>query len=841
MRESSAGGSDSSDPFSHSSLQLVPLLEAEQIDYLDSQSESTSMENESPSPPLPPVMSTTSTSPDEKLTRGTLNLGLARTDGVQTSTQNVPVNVEQRGSKTIDGELTSHNFHKSENNNKNTHLTVNGSGVGNTKNNQISRTMDDDSLGLRSAGGSSPPHQREPEGDVPRHRIGESRRFSDDLYAIVSKELDDDRETSTSDNEVRPLQPPSPPQVIKEISIREDIDYDEDGNEGDGDGDEVSEPSAAVEVVRISSTPSPAPLKATQAHSPTEPQDSWKPMNDSFEIMNTPHRGEQSLRPPSIPDQTPQESDLSVYSIHSGFAIQDPHAPRIVPGMMVQSPAPYAHPYATLTSQIHPALQSQHSNGYSQHYQHHPYAPPPPPVVMAPPSIGKRKVHFRLVEDLAAPTWKGVRGSFLSFRRGSNRNLLAPSPMMEESQQMERGRVTVSWYEGTNSLELTEHVRNAIIRKVGLEGTIKLAEFRIMDDTSNPPEEIVLSPYIPSGSRLLIRFTTRDASGEITPPYGRHPSYIGGAPESPSAAPSPHTSALDLHGLGLNSNQLALLGARLKGLQIPEDGNKAGKSGSTPPKRSSSRVSEHRRSKADRINEIQENNKDEKSKEEDGKDDQSSVFEMQSLHPEDSIQKSLQNITELLMMERQKVRYYPRQEKRQVVFTLANYFVLFLSLIAISAEIQARAPEWNAAIERHLNSVKNCSKDQDALFECVSNGDFSGLVASVILWLSRSAATKRIFLFGFDSPRKLWTVVYESLVTAVCWGFSYMFIRRGLNPDTNRNFLQKYWKDAVYGSLAGFNAAFMKGVLKNLIPQEAIEDALQQRQVKILSWLPSFA
>ncbi len=337
---------------------------------------------------------------------------------------------------------------------------------------------------------------------------------------------------------------------------------------------------------------------------------------------------------------------------------------------------------------------------------------------------------------------------------------------------------------------------------------------------------------------MLIRFTTRDAGGDITPPYGRQPSYTGGAPDSPSAAPSPHTSALDLHGLGLNSNQLALLGARLKGLQFPT-GGELGKTGSTPPKKSS-RLLELRRSKSDRINEKSDPN-DEKSREEDSKDDQSSVFEMQSLHPEDTIQKSLQNITDLLMIERQKARYYPKQEKRQVVFTLANYFVLFLSLIAISAEIQARAPEWNAAIERHLKSVENCSKDQDALFECVSNGDFSGLVASVVLWISRSAATKRIFLFGFDSPRKLWTVVYESLVTAFCWGFSYMFIRRGLNPDTNRNFLQKYWKDAVYGSLAGFNAAFMKGVLKNLIPQEAIEDALQQRQVKILSWLPSFA
>jgi hypothetical protein len=145
-------------------------------------------------------------------------------------------------------------------------------------------------------------------------------------------------------------------------------------------------------------------------------------------------------------------------------------------------------------------------------------------------------------------------------------------------------------------------------------------------------------------------------------------------------------------------------------------------------------------------------------------------------------------------------------------------------------------------MERQLKNVQNCSKDKESLFQCVENGDMAGLVASVLLWISRSAATKRIFLFGFESPKKLWTVVYESLVTAVCWGFSYVFIRRGMNPDTSHRFLQKYWKDAIYGSLAGFNAAFMKQVLKNLIPQEAIEDALQDRQFKLhfLSWLPSF-
>ena len=340
-----------------------------------------------------------------------------------------------------------------------------------------------------------------------------------------------------------------------------------------------------------------------------------------------------------------------------------------------------------------------------------------------------------------------------------------------------------------------------------------------------------MSPYIPDGSRLLLRFNIKDAD-EDEP-------YTGGAPDSPSAAPSPHTSVMDLQGLGLTANQLALLAPRLKMPDL-EDLNRDGSK--------KNKKIDRRRSKSEKDNVTfagdtereQREAKEKANQDDDNKSTASTTAEMESLHPEGEIEKSLRQITELLISERQK-RYLPKQEKRQVVFVVANYFVLFISLIAISAEIQARAPGWNAAMEQQLKSVQNCSRDQDALYECVSKGDLAGLVASVILWISRSTATRRIFLFGFESPKKLWTVVYESLVTAVCWGFSYMFIRRGMNPDTNRNFLQKYWKDAVYGSLAGFNAAFMKHVLKNLIPQEAIEDALQDRQLKILSWLPSFA
>jgi hypothetical protein len=364
-----------------------------------------------------------------------------------------------------------------------------------------------------------------------------------------------------------------------------------------------------------------------------------------------------------------------------------------------------------------------------------------------------------------------------------------------------------------------------------------------------------LSPFIPDGSKLLLRFTTSDAGGDRTPTPGRR-AYTGGAPDSPSAAPSPYPSSHDLHGLGLNANQLALLSARLKGLQIPLP------SDTMPPFKLETRAPasthrkkserEYRGSKTEKTedddaqeesaenNNNNNNNEGPTKNEDDAKSTTSTNVETASLHPEDAIEAQIQQIKELLLAQRIK-RDVPRQEKRQVVFVLANYFVLFLSLIAISVEIQARAPSWQKNIEQQLTNVQNCATDQDSLYDCVSNGDFAGLIASVLLWISRSAATKRIFLFGFESPKKLWTVVYESLVTAVCWGFSYMFIRRGMNPDTQRNFLQKYWKDAAYGSLAGFNAAFMKHVLKNLIPQEAIEDAIQDRHLKILSWLPSFS
>lgn len=297
--------------------------------------------------------------------------------------------------------------------------------------------------------------------------------------------------------------------------------------------------------------------------------------------------------------------------------------------------------------------------------------------------------------------------------------------------------------------------------------------------------EIVLSPFIPDGSHFLLRFSLKDASNEGTAtPMSI---YSGRAPDSPPPSQSPHHNRRGSFLSGLSTKQLESLRKQLNTLAGDTNGaNGQGRSKLTKDKPDGS----PRQGRGnDGVSAPQEAVGHENDSDEDD----------MLLHSGDPIEAHLRQITELLISDRKDRRNtYRKREKRQVVFMLANYFVLFLSLIALSAEIQARAPGWLASLEQQMKDVAVCAADKDALFKCVSNGDFAGLVASVILWLSRSVATRRIFLFGFDTPQKLWTVVYESLVTAFCWGFSYLFIRRGLNPDTRHQFVQRFWKDGTF-------------------------------------------
>jgi ABC-type Na+ efflux pump permease subunit len=505
--------------------------------------------------------------------------------------------------------------------------------------------------------------------------------------------------------------------------------------------------------------------------------------------------------------------------------------------------------------QLHPMQQHQSSFGY----------PPMSASVMmnGRGNGGRRRIRLKLEEDVHVPLKRARAGSFLGHIRsrskrmfGSDSNL--PSIDELEYHSMDRGTITVSWFEGTSGIELYEHVRKCVVRKLRLPTHTQLTDMRVLDESSSPPEEIVLSPYIPDGSEFLLQFSTKDKNDGTSTPGSMY--SIIRAPESPSAAPSPHPRQ-EL--AGLSSGQLEKLRNQLNALRLTP-----GKQGTQNKKRSSSaHILPPLNQNSDIVSNEQFSGTVDESNEKGTKDAQSLQTEQKPagigekttseedltddsdddmmLHSDDPIEAQLRQITKLLITDRQKSKRnstrHGKEEKRQVIFVLANYFVLFLSLIAISAEIQARLPDWLVSMETHMKNVQDCAADQEALFQCVSNGDFAGLIASVLVWLSRSVVTKRIFLLGYDTPKKLWTVVYESMVTAVCWGFSYIFIRRGMNPDTRPRFIQKYWKDAVYGSLAGFNAAFMKQILKNLIPQEAVEDALRDRQLKILSWLPNFA
>lgn len=319
-------------------------------------------------------------------------------------------------------------------------------------------------------------------------------------------------------------------------------------------------------------------------------------------------------------------------------------------------------------------------------------------------------------------------------------------------------------------------------------------------------KEIVLSSYIPSGSEFLCRFRIKDNTVQWKAPER--------PPHSPSAAPSP-------------PGELDRLKDEIK-MIVEEEGK-------FKPKPFIPDITRKRGTK-------------------DSKDKENVMATPKSSSPASNdvvahneiLSQRLEKLSEALLRLHEDGPYanerqtYKPVEKRQVLFMIANYFILFLSLIAISAEIHERAPRWMSWMDKNVKSVRNCAADRDALFECVSQGDFSGLIASIILWGTTSVTTKRLFLFGFDSPTKLWAVVYEAGVSAFCWSCSYMFIRRGLNPETRPNFLTKYWKDAVYGGLAGFNAAFLKAVLKNLIPQEQMLDVLDQRQVRIVSFLGKF-
>jgi hypothetical protein len=96
-------------------------------------------------------------------------------------------------------------------------------------------------------------------------------------------------------------------------------------------------------------------------------------------------------------------------------------------------------------------------------------------------ATNRRRIRLLLQEEMD----KRWDDSFIGHIR--RRSALFRSPV-DESQYQSRGHITVSWYDGTSTLELNEHVRNSAMRKLKLASYMELKDLRFLDESVDPPE-----------------------------------------------------------------------------------------------------------------------------------------------------------------------------------------------------------------------------------------------------------------------------------------------------------------------------------------------------------------
>lgn len=116
-----------------------------------------------------------------------------------------------------------------------------------------------------------------------------------------------------------------------------------------------------------------------------------------------------------------------------------------------------------------------------------PYAAPAPVMMVG----GKRKVHLRLEEEIQQHRYEnGKRPSFLGHLRSRSKIF----GVSQSTSILDRGHLTVSWFEGTSSLELQEHVRQSVLRRLkqldpsSKQQSLQISEIRILDESVDPPE-----------------------------------------------------------------------------------------------------------------------------------------------------------------------------------------------------------------------------------------------------------------------------------------------------------------------------------------------------------------
>jgi len=134
--------------------------------------------------------------------------------------------------------------------------------------------------------------------------------------------------------------------------------------------------------------------------------------------------------------------------------------------------------------------------------------------------FSRRSIHLQLIEERRVPKHEFQSRNSFFFGRSRRRSLSHPLSASIDSfdepdsvlksgktflgeKLVDRGSIRISWFEGTSTIELQDHVIKSLERKLVLGLDAHLENVRVLDDSFDTYEEIVLSPHIPDGSSFF--------------------------------------------------------------------------------------------------------------------------------------------------------------------------------------------------------------------------------------------------------------------------------------------------------------------------------------------------
>jgi hypothetical protein len=110
---------------------------------------------------------------------------------------------------------------------------------------------------------------------------------------------------------------------------------------------------------------------------------------------------------------------------------------------------------------------------------------------------GSKKSIFSRVSVLARRTRS--MGSNDDFELQDNKAVVmlnSSSPQKVKTMVVDRGEVKISWYDGTSTVELQDHVRKSVENKMRIGRKKLLLNLRVIDESTDPPEGMYVLLYL---------------------------------------------------------------------------------------------------------------------------------------------------------------------------------------------------------------------------------------------------------------------------------------------------------------------------------------------------------